>query len=139
MTLPRTVRWLQATVAVLALVPVTTGAAGVFLGPGLLTAGAIPAVDLDSHFRYLSGIFLAVGLGFWSCVPNLPDRTARFQALAGMVVLGGLGRLLSLALAGPPSIGHCVGLVLELIVVPALALWQSRLAHAPGPERQDRP
>lgn len=134
----RTTRGLQATVALLSLVPVATGAAGVLLGPGFLMSDATPWVDLDSHFRYLSGIFLAVGLGFLSCIPNIVDKVARFRALSGMVVLGGLARLLSLAVAGSPATGHRIGLILELVVVPALVLWQARLARPGNPPVEAR-
>ena len=121
-------RLLQAAVAVLSLVPLAAGAAGVVLGPAFV--GAVAAgVSLDSHFRYLSGIFLAVGFVFLSTVPTIERRMARFHLAAGLVVSGGLARLLSLALHGPPSGGHLIGLGLELVVVPLLVLWQSRIAR----------
>ena len=121
-------RALQAVVAVLSLVPITAGAAGVALGPGFVGAVGVPA-DLDSHFRYLSGIFLALGLGFLSTVPAIERRTARFRLLAALVVCGGLGRLLSLAALGAPGWPHLAGLALELVVVPLLALWQAAVAR----------
>ena len=85
--------------------------------------------DVDSHFRYLCGIFFVVGLAFASCVPAIERKGARFRLLGAMVVAGGLSRLLSLALVGPPSFGHRFGLVMELGVVPLLMLWQARIAR----------
>lgn len=124
-------RALQATVAILSLVPICAGAAGVALGPGFV--GATPehglAIALDSHFRYLSGIFLALGLAFASTVPRIERRTVRFRMLAALVVCGGLGRLLSLVLVGAPPGPHLVGLALELVVVPLLACWQGQVAR----------
>lgn len=118
---------LQGTVAALCLVPISAGAAGVFLGPGVV--GAVHGqTDLDSHFRYLSGIFLGVGLAFLWTVPAIERRTTVFRLLTACVVLGGLGRLLSFVVIGPPTLPHLVGLTLELLVVPLLALWQSRVA-----------
>lgn len=129
MTRTRSRRLLQVTVAVLSLVPLGAGTAGLVLGPAFVGAGdASP--DLDSHFRYLSGIFLAVGLTFCSTVPAIERRTARFRLAAALVVCGGLGRLLSLALLGPPSIPHLVGLGLELGVMPLLMVWQTSVARA---------
>ncbi len=121
-------RLLQATVAVLSLVPLSAGAAGVILGPGLLGVQD-GGEDLDSHFRYLSGIFLALGLTFCSTVPAIERRTARFRLAAALVVCGGLGRLLSLQATGVPSTPHLVGLLLELVAVPLLALWQALVAR----------
>ncbi len=120
-------RPLQVVVAALCLVPLGAGGAGVLLGPALV--GAPGPVDLDSHFRYLSGIFLGVGLTFLSTVPAIERRTARFRLAAALVVCGGLGRLLSLGVAGAPTGPHLVGLGLELVVVPLLVVWQGAVAR----------
>ena len=126
---------LQAVVGVLALVPTLTGLAGILLGPDFLRLDPPWPVDLDSHFRFLSGVFLRVGIGFYSCIPNIETKTERFRLLGGLIVLGGLARLWSLLLAGGPSAGHVFGLLMELGVVPLLVLWQGRLAREhDGPE-----
>ena len=106
-----------------------SGAAGVLLGPAAFAPETVPAVDLDSHLRYLSGLFLALGLAFWTTVPGIARKTARFRLLAALVVCCGLARLFSLLVAGTPSTGHLACLGLELVVVPLLVLWQSRIAR----------
>lgn len=120
-------RILQAAVALLALVPVSAGLAGVIRGPAFLGAEAPWPADLDSHLRYLSGLLFALGLGWWSCVPSIETKGRRFRLLAAVTVAGGLGRLAALGLAGAPSAGHLAGLGLELVVVPGLVLWQRRV------------
>lgn len=125
-------RCLQAVVAVLGTVPVAAGTAGVILGPAAFSdAGAWP-IDLDSHVRYLSGIFLALGLTFYATVPSIERKTALFRLAAALVVAGGLARLLGLIVNGVPSAPHVAGLTLELVVVPALAVWQGRVARQLG-------
>ncbi len=120
---------LQIAVALGGLVPVGAGLAGVLIGPHL--AGDYAAsVPLDSHFRYLSGLLLAIGLGFWSTIPAIERQSARFGLLTGIVVVGGLGRLVSLFTQGVPDAPMLFGLTMELAVTPALALWQRRLARA---------
>lgn len=127
-------RALQVTVAVLAIVPVTAGAGGVIMGADAISPGPSGSppwpVDLDSHIRFLSGVFLAIGLVFWSCIPGIERKGPRFRLAAGAVVLGGIARLLSLVVAGTPGPGHLLGLGLELLVVPALVLWQARVSRA---------
>jgi hypothetical protein len=121
--------WLQATVAVLSLVPITAGAAGLLLGPGF-AGGPAGVPDLASHFAYLSGLLLGLGLGFLALVPGIEHQGLLFRSAAGLVVLGGLARLLAAAaLAGPPSLPHRLALVMELGVVPAIAAWQARIAR----------
>lgn len=123
-------RALQACVALGGCVPVSAGLAGVLLGPRLAGDGFAP-VPLESHFRYLSGLLLAIGIGFWSTIPAITRRSARFRLLTALVVVGGLGRLVSLLAVGTPDAPMLFGLAMELVVTPALALWQARVAREP--------
>ena len=122
-------RIFQLVVAIACLVPLGVGGWSVLHGPRFLGhATAIP-VDLDSHFRYISGIFFAVGIAFASCIPAIETKGPRFRLLGALVVAGGLSRILSLIAIGPPSAGHIFGFAMELGVVPLLMLWQAGLAR----------
>ena len=122
-------RLLQAVVAVLGLVPVAAGAAGVLAGPDFMMAASAWPIDLDSHFRYLSGIFLAIGLMFYASIPGIERKTALFRLAALPVVIGGFARLGSLLAVGTPSNPHVAGLILELGLMPTLLIWQASVAH----------
>lgn len=127
-------RALQIAAGIACLVPLSMGAASILIGPSILSGIDDPPVrDLDSHFRYLSGIFLMVGIAFASCVPGIERKTARFRLLGAMVVLGGLARAVSAMEYGLPSDGHRFGLVMELGIVPVLMIWQSRVARRFAP------
>jgi hypothetical protein len=122
-------RGLQAAIALFGLVPVGAGLAGMLMGPGF--AGAHGAdIALDSHFRYLSGLLLGLGLLFWSAAPRIERRGPLVRALTLMVVLGGVGRALSLIDFGWPGGGMGFGLVMELGVTPLICLWQWRVEAA---------
>jgi hypothetical protein len=121
-------RLLQAVVALACLVPLSVGGQSVLHGPGFLGHPPVVPRDLDSHFRYISGIFFAVGLAFASCVPRIETTGPRFRLLGAMVVAGGIARLVSLAAVGMPSRGHMFGFAMELGAVPLLMLWQARFA-----------
>jgi hypothetical protein len=118
---------LQIAVALGGLVPVLAGGAGLLGGQGAL---GLPEAgpDADSHFRYLSGLLLAIGLGFWSTIPDIEWQGARFALLTALVVVGGLGRLLGLLLHGAPSAPMTAALGMELVVTPLLWRWQRKLA-----------
>ena len=58
-------------VAVARLVPVAAGLAGILLGPGMIDPIGGASVPLDSHYRYLSGLLLGMGLGFWLTIPHI--------------------------------------------------------------------
>ena len=131
-TASRSKRLLQCAIAILALVPLFAGIFGVVRGPAFLDMTPPWPVDLDSHFRFLSGVFLMLGLIFYSTIPNIEQKTERFRMGALMIVAGGLARLLSLGLHGVPSFGHVGGLCMELVVVPLLVVWQARVAREAG-------
>lgn len=120
-------RLFASAVAVLALIPVSAGLAGVVLGPRFLEVEPPWPADLASHLRFLSGIFLAMGFAWWSCLLDLPGTVMRFRLLAILTFCGGLARFVSLGIDGTPSTGHLAGLGMELIGVPLLTLWHWRL------------
>jgi hypothetical protein len=123
-------RLLQAAIAIAYLVPLTAGTAGTTQGSAMLLgdiAGSRP--DLESHFRYLSGLLLGIGIGFAATIPTIERRSELFTALSGLVVAGGLARLSALPIHGIPSAPHVVALGMELVAVPLLFAWQRRIAR----------
>lgn len=135
MTIDQERSYLQRAVAVAALVPVTAGLFGVLMGSSL--TGDRTSISADSHFRYLSGLLLGIGILFWSTLPTIERQNSLFRHLCLVVVLGGLARLLGLVLTGVPSFAMIGGMFMELAVTPALFLWQMRVAnrfaeHAPA-------
>jgi hypothetical protein len=126
--LERERRLLQQAVAAAALIPVVAGSWGVLFGPAL--TGDRLGVSGESHYRFLAGLLLGIGLLFWSTIPNIEATGARFRLLTLLVVIGGLSRLLGLMLTGVPSLSMLGALALELVVTPILCLWQWRVARA---------
>lgn len=122
-------RALQAAVALVLVLPFTAAVAGVVGGPVFLGRPPVVPTDLDSHFRYVSGLFLAMLLAYVSCIPRIERKTDRLRLLGFLTVIGGLARLASLLTVGVPSIGHQVGLVIELGIAPTILVWQARVAR----------
>lgn len=120
-------RALQIAMAVGCLVPLSAGLLGAALGPAFTNDGT--GLATDSHYRYLSGLLLGISLGFASAIPRIEARGARVRLLAAIVVIGGLARLLGLLLDGVPPAPMLGGLAMELVVTPALCLWQARVAR----------
>jgi hypothetical protein len=123
-------RGLQIAVIIFGCVPVFGGLAGVVLGP-LMAGDVAGSVSQDSHFRYLSGLLLGIGLVFWSLVPRLEREGRLFRVLTLIVVLGGLSRLGGVVVLGLPSPSMMFGLAMELVITPLLCLWQYRLEIRP--------
>ena len=118
---------LQQAIAIVATIPVAAGLYGVLFGQAL--TGDAVSISAESHFRYLSGLLLGLGLCFWSTLPSIEIHTGRVRLLTLLVVIGGLSRLIGLALTGLPSLFMLGGLIVELVVAPVLCLWQTRVAN----------
>lgn len=119
-------RALQLAVLLACVVPISAGLAGVFQGALFLSDQPSTALH-DSHFRYLSGLLLAIGLGFLSAVPDIERHAGRFRWLTFLVFMGGFARLIGVFLTGSTSTGILFALVMELVVTPSLAIWQNAL------------
>jgi hypothetical protein len=133
-------RNLQIATAILALVPIITGLIGLTgLSDPLYAALNLPhEATLDSNLRFYSGVWLGVGLAAAWIVPRIERETTLFRALWLMIFLGGLGRLLSLALAGMPFTPFVGFTALEVIGAPFFVWWQRRVASVNSPLTQDR-
>jgi hypothetical protein len=120
---------LQGVILVLALIPIVTGIIGLVQGPSYMgVPRGLGGADLDSQVRFFSAIFFGVGLSLWSVVPGIERNGARLRGAAALIVLGGLGRLISLGVAGRPATGYLGGIGMELCVTPLIVLWQARVA-----------
>ena len=114
---------LRLCVALAAAVPIAGGLWG-----AIESIGGVSAWSTD-HYRYLSGLLCGIGIGFVSTIPRIETHGQRFTLLTGIVVVGGLGRLLSLIATGAPSTAMKAALAMELVVTPTLALWQRGVAR----------
>lgn len=120
-------RLLQSVLGIACLVPIGGGLMGILFGPAWLRGATPIATDVDSHFRFLSGIFLAIGLSIALCIRDIEEQGTRFTTLGSLIVIGGLARLLSMIGTGVPSQWHLAGLGMELVGMPILIAWQMRV------------
>lgn len=114
-------RALQLSIAIAAMLPVCAGLWDIAHG----LSGSVGWAD--NHHRYLSGLLLAIGLGFWSTIPEIETRAARIRLLTALVVIGGLARLLGLAFGDVATPMVVAALAMELVIAPLLCLWQARI------------
>ncbi|WP_091094974.1 DUF4345 domain-containing protein [Micromonospora citrea] len=81
---------------------------------------------MDSLGRFFGAIFAGYGLAWLWAARQSPIPATAVRWLAGVFLLGALGRLLSLAVHGWPH-GFQVALAVVELLLPPLFLW---LAHA---------
>ena len=118
---------LQIAFACAGLALVGFGVAGVIFGANFMDLTG--NVVMDSYIRFLKGMLLAIGLIYWSSIPQIERQGERISLVTFILVLGAVPRLMAVIGHGVPTIGIVVGLVGELIAAPLLWLWQRRVAR----------
>jgi hypothetical protein len=119
---------LQIAFALAGLVLVGFGFAGVFFGANFLDLSG--NVVMDSYIRFLKGMLLAIGLVYWSSIPDIERHGERVGLVTFILMLGAVPRLMAVIGHGVPTVGIIIGLAGELIAAPLLWLWQRRIARA---------
>lgn len=122
-------RALQVTLGVLSIIPFLSGLAGVLIGPKALPSAGPSDSTTDSEYRFLSAFWFGTAPVIWSAMPRIERRTNLVRSLTAVVFAGGLARLVSWRTTGRPHPIFIAAIALELFGVPALMVWQSRVAR----------
>jgi hypothetical protein len=118
---------LQIVVALTGLAAVGFGLAGVLFGAAFM--GLYEDVVIDSYVRFLKGMMLAIGLVYWSAIPDIERRGERISVVTFILVGGAMARVVAVVSHGVPTMGILLSLVGGLIVVPLVWLWQRHVAR----------
>jgi len=120
-------RALQVTIAVLSVLPLAVGTLGFIFGPGLFLPSGVATPKLDSQFRFLSALDIALAVIVWWIIPRIEYQTALFRILCLAVFLGGVGRVIAWYLTGSPGAAFLTVMAIELLI-PLLIPWQTYVA-----------
>ncbi|MEY9872483.1 hypothetical protein ABH931_001959 [Streptacidiphilus sp. MAP12-33] len=114
---------------------VAIGVFHVALGNAAIPGASHAGTTVDSWGRFMGASFAGYGLAWLWAARQRPIPAAAVRLLAGVFLLGGLGRVLSLALHGWPQWFQIVLAVIELTLPPVyfwLAAADERATHAPA-------
>jgi hypothetical protein len=126
---------LQIVIGLTAIVPIFVGLNGIFRGPDILAKGYNYPIPLDSHFRYLSGLPVAMGILLLRSLPTIDQDSSDLRRVSLLIFIGGLGRLWGLISLGL-EIGAVVATLVELFVLPFICLWQNQVQQESVRSRQ---
>ena len=89
----------------------------------------------DSHIRFLGGLWFGLGLMLWAGAWNPARLATALNLTFALIFIGGVMRLISSkpdVIFGPDIVGS---LAAELIGMPILLFWLSRVSRAENRER----
>lgn len=124
----RSRRRLQWSLAALAAIPMASASGEIVRGAQGVPGGSpdvLPTVD--SALRYANAFKFAVGPVIWSQLTHV-ERSPALTVALSTVFGGGLARLRSWQQLGRPHPVSVAAVALETVAVPALIVWQRRVA-----------
>ncbi|MGW3147541.1 DUF4345 domain-containing protein [Streptomyces sp. NPDC001177] len=114
---------------------VAIGLFHVLLGNAAIPGERSAGPTIDSLGRFFGAIFAGYGLAWLRAARQSPIPAATVRWLAGVFLLGAVGRLLSLAVHGWPHAFQVALGVIELVLAP-LFLWladaEEKALHVPA-------
>jgi Domain of unknown function (DUF4345) len=122
-----TKRTLLIVLYVLGAVPVATSLLAIIGGPAVAPGGAPTVNSIDSEYRFVNTFWLAAGLILWWSLRKAAERAMVTRVILTIAAVGGIPRLVSLLVVGPPHPVFIGTLVLELVIVPLVIWWHSRV------------
>jgi hypothetical protein len=123
-------RTTQVLVALTGVTVVGIAVAHLVLGGAAVIGGSPLNATAEGEHRFFAALFLCYGLAFLWCVPGIEIKRRQVNLLAGAFLLGGLARLASVAISGPPNAFYSTMLLVELAVPVLLFYLASRVPQS---------
>lgn len=115
-------RLFQLTLIMLSFIPLFFAARGLIGGAELANAGLPFTNGIDNQLRYQSAFYLSLAFLLWWVIQDLHTRGTVLRILVLAIFLGGLARVYSYVVVGPPPPLAVAGVLLEL-GAPILVIW----------------
>ncbi|MET0476311.1 MAG: DUF4345 domain-containing protein [Mycobacterium sp.] len=106
------------------------GLAHLILGGAAVIGGSPLNPTAQGEHRFFAALFVCYGLAFLWCVPAIETKRRHVNLLAATFLAGGLARLISIAISGPPNAFYSAMLVIELALPLVLFFLSSRLPQS---------
>jgi len=129
---------LQVLLAMFGVVAIFIAALHIVFGPASIP-GAIPVnATMDSEERFYATLFLAFGVALLWCVKDIERKARVVYFLMLTFFVGGLARIVSLLIVGPPNAFFISMTAVELLLPLILGWMQFRIARVPSQALRNR-
>lgn len=110
-------------------IPFLRGGTGIVFGArNVPKDGSVVNETVDSEYRFTHAMWFAAAPALWWIVRDAERRSDVMIGVAGAIALGGIGRSVAWRVSGRPDHVFVTAIPLEVIGVPALALWNHAIA-----------
>jgi hypothetical protein len=122
-------RAFQAFLALFGVIVIAISLAHFAIGPQAIIGGVAVNPTMAGEDRFFAGLLLCCGIALLWCARDVQHKRVYIDVLAAAFFVGGIGRLLAIALDGPPHPFYVAMLVLELALPPLMVVVARRVAE----------
>jgi uncharacterized protein DUF4345 len=122
-------RAFQAFLALFGVIVIGISLAHFAIGPQAIIGGVAVNPTMAGEDRFFAGLLLCCGIALLWCAGDVQHKRVYIDVLAAAFFVGGIGRLLAIALDGPPHPFYVAMLVLELVLPVLMVLAARRVAE----------
>jgi hypothetical protein len=99
------------------------------IGPRAIIGSVAVNPTMAGEDRFFAGLFLCSGIALLWCARDVQRKRVYINLLAAAFFVGGLGRLLAVAIDGAPHPFYVAMLVIELALPPLMVVVAKRVAE----------
>jgi hypothetical protein len=120
----------QAFLAVFGVIVIAISLAHMAIGSRAVVGGVAVNPTMAGEDRFFAGLFLCYGIALLWCARDVQRKRVYVNLLAAAFFVGGIGRLLAVALDGAPHSFYVAMLVLELALPPLMVVVAKQVAES---------
>ena len=84
---------------------------------------------INSHIRFLAGIWIAAGMAVFFCLKHFENHAAVFRLVSFGLILGGCGEFFTAVALSKPLASPLMKALLLAAMCGGVELWRTKLAH----------
>jgi hypothetical protein len=112
---------------VLGAVPIASGLLAIVGGPAAAPGGGATTASVDSEYRFVNVFWVGAGVILYWTLLKPAARALVTRVVLVLAATGGIARLISVAFVGWPHPIFIGTIGLELVIVPLVIWWHSRV------------